>query len=322
MPNGKYTEDIMLRIGTQSDNWYFDSDPDGSIAYIKSCGFSAVDFNLNAYIKVGELEKREPPYTSFYDKSVEELYEYFAPLKEACEKHDVVIAQIHAPFPTWLNGKTELNDYLVMVLEKCCAVSAFLNCPGIVVHPVHGAGDGEMDANLWLYRRLIPAAKKYGVKILLENIFARFNGRFIQGRMSSPDVACKYFDMLTEEAGFDAFGFCFDVGHAIVTCQNIPEFIRALGHRLTNLHIHDNNGLDDLHLLPYTCVTTKADLVCDWDGVVNALKDIGYRGALCFETFRALRVTPPAIWTEVLKLNSAIGRHWSDVILGEEKCEG
>ena len=41
-------------------------------------------------------------------------------------------------------------------------------------------------------------------------------------------------------------------------------------------------------------------------------------GTLSFETFRALRIMPPAVWDEVLKLNSAIGRHWSDVILGEE----
>ncbi len=306
----------MLRIGTQSDTWYSDLDPEGSIAHYKSCGFDALDFNLNAYLNVGELERGNPPYTSFYDKSLPELYEYFTPLKQACEKHGVEIAQVHAPFATWLNGKDELNEYLIEVLKKCCAICGFLNCPGIVIHPVHGAGDKEWESNLWVYRQLIPAAKEYGVKILLENIFARFNGRFKQGRLSNPDMACKYFDELTAEAGFDAFGFCFDVGHAIVTCQDVPAFIRALGHRITNLHIHDNNGLDDLHLVPYSCLTTGSNLVCDWDGVVEALKDIGYRGALCFETFRSVRIMPVAVRTELLKLISAIGRHWSDVILG------
>ena len=304
----------MLRIGTQSDNWYSDLDPEGSIAYIKSCGFTAVDFNMNAYIKVGELHDGTPPYTSFYDKSIPELYEYFTPLKEACEKHDVAIAQLHGPFPTWYNDGGELNDYMIMVMEKCLAVCAFLNCPGMVVHPVHGAGDAEWESNLWVYRQLIPAAKKYGVKILLENIFGRYNGRFIQGRVSSPDLACKYFDELNAEAGFDAFGFCFDVGHAIITCQNIPAFIRQLGPRLTNLHIHDNNGLDDLHLTPYTCVTTGANLVCDWEGIIEALKDIGYRGALCFETFRAFRIAPKAVWPELFKLQSAIGRYFASRI--------
>ena len=319
MPNRhKTTEDIMLRIGTQSDEWYNEADPDGSLAYYKSCGFTAVDFNLHRYINVNELAKGEPPYTSFYDKSVEELCEYFAPFKAACEKYDIAVAQLHGPFPTWLDGKDELNNYLIGVFEKCCAVAAFLNCPGIVVHPIHGvSGEAELEANLWLYRQLIPAAKKYGVKILLENIFGRFNGRFKQARLSSPEESCRYFDMLNEEAGFEAFGFCFDVGHAVITCQDVPAFIRKLGHRLTNLHIHDNNGLDDLHLMPYTCVTTGANLVCDWEGVVDALRDIGYRGALCFETFKALRIMPRAVQGDVLKLISSIGRYMSERILGE-----
>ena len=307
----------MLRVGTQSDNWYSDLDPDGSIAYIKSCGFDAVDFNLNNYVRIKDESGWVKPYSSFYDKSLEELYEFFAPLKAACKKHDVVIAQVHGPFPNWYAGMPELNEYILTMMEKCCAICAFLDCPGIVVHPIHGVtGETEWEENLGMYRRLIPAAKKYGVKILLENIFARFCGRFKQGRMSSAELACKYLDTLNAEAGFDAFGFCFDVGHALVTCQDIPEFVRAMGNRITNLHIHDNNGLDDLHLLPYTCVTTGANLVCDWNGFVEALRDIGYRGALCFETFRALRIIPKPLWSDVLKLNSAIGRYWSDVIIG------
>lgn len=309
----------MLRIGTQSENWYYDSDPDGSVAYIKDCGFNAVDFNLNAYIKVKELAESDPPYSSFYDQSLEELYEYFTPLKEACEKYDVKIVQIHGPFATWYNGKDELNEYLSGVMQKCLAICGFLGCPGMVVHPVHGADGFDWDVNMWQYRRLIPAAKEYGVKVLLENIFGRYNGRFKQGRISTPELACEYLDTLNAEAGFDAFGFCFDIGHAIVACQDIPHFVRTLGHRLSNLHVHDNNGLDDLHVTPYTCVTTGSNLVCDWDGFVLALRDIGYRGAICFETSRSFRIMPKAVWTELFKLTAAIGHYWSGVILGEEE---
>ena len=307
----------MLRIGTQSDGWYRPDDPEGSIEFIKSCGFTTVDFNLNNFTKANDMAKGLVPCESFYDQSLDALYEYFAPLKAACKKHDVTIAQIHAPFPTWYAGNPEFNEYSIKVLEKCLAISAYLDCPGIVVHPVQGTPD-EWESNMWMYRRLIPAAKKYGVKVLLENIFARMNDRFIQGRMSSPEEACKYFDALTAEAGEGVFGFCFDVGHAIITCQNIPAFVRALGHRLTNLHIHDNNGLDDLHLMPYTCATLKANLVCDWAGFIEALRNIGYRGALCFETFRAYRIIPEALRPDLYKYNAAIGRYMSNAILGEE----
>ena len=138
----------MLRIGTQSDIWYSELDPDNSIAYYKSCGFDTIDFNLHQYIKCGELKDMEPPFSSFYDKPLDELYEYFAPLKEACRKHGVTIAQIHAPFSSWYEGKDAFNEYMIGVHEKCIAISAFLDCPGIVIHPVHGlSGYAEWDVN-------------------------------------------------------------------------------------------------------------------------------------------------------------------------------
>ena len=309
----------MLRVGAQAIDWYTDQDPDGSIAFIKSCGYDTIDFNFNDYVHKAKQTDWVVPYSCFWDKPLEELYEYFAPIKEACKRHDVTIAQAHGPFPNYYYGNPELNEYLIGMMEKCLAVCAFLDCPGMVVHPVHGAGDDEWDCNMWMYRRLIPAAKKYGVKVLLENIFARFNGRFKQGRLSYPEIACEMFDTLTDEAGCDTFGFCFDVGHAIITCQDIPKFVRTLGHRLTNLHVHDNNGLDDLHMMPYSYLTTGDKAVCDWEGFVQALKDIAYRGAICFETFKTLRTAPKAIWPEILKLGAAIGHHWSDVILADDK---
>ena len=307
----------MLRVGTQSDYWYDNNDPDGSVAFIKSCGFDTIDFNLHNLIKINDMVKAGPPYTSFFDASAEELCEHFRGFKEACQRYDVTVAQVHGPFPTWLNGEDEMNEYIIGVYEKCFAISAFIGAPGIVVHPVHGAGDKEWEANTWQYRRLIPFAKKYGVKIVLENIFGRYNDRFIQGRMSNPEDAIKYFDTLTEEAGFDAFGFCFDVGHALITCQNIPRFIRMLGHRLTNLHIHDNNGLDDLHIVPYTCLTKGQNTVCDWSGFISALKEIGYKGDLCFETFRTYKVLPRELWADMYRFNAAIGHYFAKIILDD-----
>ena len=107
----------MLKIGTQSDTCYSDLDPDGSIAFFKECGFDAVDFDLNRYIKCGELKDAEPPLSSFYDQSVEELCEFFAPLKAACKKHGVSVAQIHAPFSSWYEGKDAFNEYMIGVHE-------------------------------------------------------------------------------------------------------------------------------------------------------------------------------------------------------------
>ena len=52
--------------------------------------------------------------------------------------------------------------------------------------------------------------------------------------------------------------------------------IRALGNRLKALHVHDNDRIHDSHELPFT-------MQIDFDGMVEALRDIGYDGYMTLE---------------------------------------
>ena len=54
------------------------------------------------------------------------------------------------------------------------------------------------------------------------------------------------------------------------------NMIRQLGHRLQALHIHDNDRLHDSHQIPYS-------MEIDFDGIVKALKEIGYYGYFTLE---------------------------------------
>lgn len=305
----------MLKVGVSSAGWYHDSDPLGSLEYIKSCGFQSVDFDLSVYLDQKKL-LAEGIYPTVYDKSVEELLAYFAPLKEASKKTGVVIGQIHAPYPAYYDGRDDLNDYFRAVLDKCFAVCEYLGCPSIVVHPLRGDNHAhELEITLKHYRELIPLIKKYkGVKICLENLFNRHEKRIYGGRLSDVGDARSMLDQLNEEAGGAYFGFCLDVGHTNLTHNNLKNFILEMGDRITNLHIHDNNGTDDLHILPYSCMSAKRHHVCDWEGFVEGLREIGYRGILSFETDLIFQSYPAAVHTEVLRLISAIGRYWSDRI--------
>ena len=305
----------MLKVGVQSAGWYSGKDPLGSFERIKACGFNAVDYNIDGYLNGwGMAQSGVVP--TIFDKSVEELLEFFTPLKEASEKTGVTIGQMHAPFAVWFKGKDEVNDYIFMALDKCFAVCEYVGCPAIVVHPVdRSTKEKEWETNLMIYRRLIPVIKKYkGVKICLENLFSRRPGRIIEGRLSNATDVCRMIDMLNEEAGGDYFGFCLDVGHANLTNRNIKEYVKELGDRLTILHIHDNNGLEDLHMIPYSYLSTGASHVCDWQGFVEGLKEIGYKGVLAFETFRIYSAYPAPCRDAALKLISSIGHYWADCI--------
>ena len=62
---------------------------------------------------------------------------------------------------------------------------------------------------------------------------------------------------------------------------------QALGKELYALHIHDNRGMQDEHLIPYLGTINM-------DEVINALIEIGYEGYFTFEAASSLR--PSRYW--------------------------
>ena len=314
----------MLKIGSQTAGWYNVNDPDGSFAFIKSCGFDAVDFNIDGFIPVNDMAKKQEhgPYQSFFDKSVEELIAYFTPMKAAAEKHGITFCQMHGPDKLWFPDRDELNEYLIGVFEKCFAVAQFLSCPAVVVHPVQRpTKKEEWEVNMAAYKRLIPAAKQYGVKVCLENLFVHRGMMPLEAPCADGAEACLYVDTLNEAAGEEVFGFCFDVGHANLLHKNLSHYIETLGHRLTCLHIHDNDGQNDLHMAPYTQTRYYKTCTCalDWELFIQGLRRINYRGSMCFETFRVTNLTPKPLWDSVLTHIINIGKYFRDRILAEEE---
>jgi sugar phosphate isomerase/epimerase len=76
-------------------------------------------------------------------------------------------------------------------------------------------------------------------------------------------------------------GVCLDTGHVNVGGTIKPaDAIREVGRLLWTLHLHDNNGDGDFHLVP-----GKGNI--DWKGVAKALQDVSYGGVLNLELPRA-----------------------------------
>ncbi len=309
-----------LKVGVQTGG-LFDAlassaaEVDAGLQLIKECGFDCVDYNIDnclppAAIRSGEL-------TAFFDQSVEDICAFLKPTKESAARHGIEFSQMHAPFPLFVTGKDAINEYMMMVAEKCLAAAAYLGCPAVVMHPfTHPDKDFQKQVNLGMYRRMMPAAKKYGVKVCLENLFENTRKMPREGACSIVTEACWYVDTLNEEAGEEVFGFCFDVGHANLLRKNIREYLKGIGNRLTILHIHDNDGVYDSHMVPYTQnLGYEKFYATDWESFICGLKDIGYRGALSFETFRAVEDAPKPIVPSILRNISTIGVYFSDRIL-------
>lgn len=302
-------------VSIQSGDWYDESNDEKSMALAKECGIEALDFNIDHVINPYEYVKGKQ--FPFCDKPTDEFVAHYAPLKAAAEKYGVKFSQMHAPFPTWFEGNEKATDYLLTVVEKIIAVCAYVGCPALVVHPFFTADlknrERDLEINLKMYRRLMPTAKKYGVTVCLENMFAFSCGHVVEADVcTNAEDACYLIDTLNAEAGEKIFGFCFDVGHANITSKNIRAYLNTLGDRLTVLHIHDNDGVGDKHLMPYSQANgTWGDThSTDWEGFIGGLRDIGYNGNLSFETFRTTKLFPKAVEKEMLSLITAIGRYF------------
>ncbi|MEG1806072.1 MAG: sugar phosphate isomerase/epimerase, partial [Clostridia bacterium] len=95
-----------------------------------------------------------------------------------------------------------------------------------------------------------------------------------------------------ETIGSDNLGICWDVGHLNLTktysVLETPEhFVEIAGKYIKALHIADNDGRTDQHLIPnvrfdkdgFSCDPTKINLCL----ITKLLKKIGYEGLYNFE---------------------------------------
>ena len=278
----------MAMIGVQTGGLTRLYGIDGAYRAIRDAGFDAADVNLDELLGYRDIldQKRPAVFGGAFEES------WFRPYRDAAEKYGIVNAQAHAPFPSWVadfEGTSDYNDYLLHVMEITIAGCASIGCKKLVIHPFFGtyehmlSEEAEWELNKERYARLIPAAKRWGVTILLENMFVRHRGKIYQACCSDFHQAARYVDELNGLAGEKVFGFCLDTGHALLCGLDIRQTMLTLGKRICAFHIHDNNGTSDQHLAPYMGVL-------DWQRFIEGLRMIGYKDTLSFETFNVWNV--------------------------------
>jgi len=308
----------QLRVSIQTSGSYHqflaEHGVENTVKFAKECGFEAFDYSMCETLSPNLLYKGEV--SDYYDQSVEKIIELHAPFKKALKENDITIPLMHAPFPTYSLGKDNINDYLIMAIEKCCAVAEYLECPALVVHPYTNKDlEFQHKVNIDMYSKLIPAAKKHGVTICLENMWNRRDGgAIVDSACSDPNEAVDYIDTLNDMAGEELFAFCFDVGHANLTGKNMRNTLRTLGKRVKVLHIHDTDKVEDKHTLPYAYTGSKGLSVTDYVGFLAGLRDIGYEGDVNFEIGNAFKAFPAPTHPALCGLVASIGRYFESEI--------
>lgn len=310
----------MHKIGVQSKNIIDDRQPQTGFEILKQVGFSCIDFSLNSYLLNTDLYagKLNP----FFRQSIHELELFFTPHKEGAKKTGITINQMHMPYPIYIpNGKKELNDFLwEEVALKSMELCSFFECKNIVVHGFKlarylGTEEAEWEYTERFLNYIAPMAKEMGITICIENLYDNVGGHLVEGPCCNAKKAADRIDRFNERYNAEVLGFCFDTGHANLVGLDFEQFITTLGDRLKVLHIHDNDGVADLHQIPFTFTKTRENhTTTDWNGFISGLTKIKYHHVLSFETAPVLSSFPKEMKQEALAFIAKIGAYFSEQV--------
>lgn len=283
---------------------------------IKDAGFTKVDFNLDVFLLNSEIYGNK--INSFFNDDIEDLKPVFEKYREAMDAAQLSLSQMHLPYPVRVPNHEVVTEYMESyVIPKSIVIAQVMGAPWVVIHPfkmqyTHGKGK-EWQENFEYFKILIPMLKEIGVKVCFENLYEGVGGRIVEGVCSDPLEACNYVDGLNNAAGEELFGMCLDTGHLQLAKRDPYDFITRVGNRIKLLHLHENDGIGDLHEMPFT-FGNKDRGGLDWEGIAQALAEIGFDGTLSFETYPCMNAFPYHTRHEVLKVIHAAGEYLEDRI--------
>ena len=198
--------------------------------------------------------------------------------------------QSHAPFP---NTHPEVRSYMKRAIECTAEAGGKI----IVIHPNN---DATPEENADFYMDLLPFAADFGVLIATENMW-NWDTRLNCATPCACSTPENFNAHLDAAPGLIA---CLDIGHAEMRSlgTNAVEMIHALGPRLQALHIHDNDLVNDSHMIPFAGKI-------DFDAIVAALKTVNYQGYLTLEADTYLKkFTPDTALDGICNLAAAANR--------------
>ena len=242
-------------------------------------------------------------------RSITEVLEHYKELKRVGNAAGIAFAQMHAPFPSYIEGSSD-NPAIFSALEKSILACRALDCKYLVMHPpvLWERRYDKLTAEnyalaLDMYARLLPTLRETDAMIAIENMFNYdpASDRLCPTVASTAEEMCRMIDELNALAGEARFAACLDTGHAVISGDGPAAMARTLGQRLHVLHVQDNDGKNDQHDVPHTGIV-------DWQEFMRALSEIGYSGNFNFEADTFMAKFGPRLFTESAKMQLAIGK--------------
>lgn len=310
-----------MKLSTTTDIYY--KRPDGrKISYVDcidkcaDAGFDCIDLMFHRAIVDPNNELCGADWKDQVQKIAEKL-----------EARGMTANQCHTPFYDYLDPDLKGREEKWEMTRRAVEAAGMLGVKWIVFHPGTIFGNpskqANMQANIEYMKPFIELAAKYGSGIAFENIFDKFmiiKGSYLRfgtplhdhlttGQMrtcrsfaSWPEELIEYTDEMSALFPDANIGICWDVGHGNEMLVDQRISLQLIGKRLKALHVNDNKGVYDDHLIPYIGNV-------DWNEFMRTLAEIGYEGDFTYETEKFFLNIPEELVDDTLKLSVKYGRH-------------
>jgi len=163
------------------------------------------------------------------------------------------------------------RDAALEIARRETAFARGLGCRDVIVHPV---GPGDTEGDVFREAALADSARH------LARIAEEADARFLLENMPPPMFGAdgRLLRRLVDAVGSPHLGLAYDAGHANVLGRPV-DTVRDMGPRLWGVHLHDNDGSEDDHLLPGMGTVP-------FEAVARALAEVGFGGTFMLEVYR------------------------------------
>ncbi len=259
-------------------------------------GYEDVDFNfclMNQY----DLELTGPGWQDWVKE-----------MKEVLARLNMTASQAHTPFYNVLDPSSVKDvEHTEEMVRRSIMAAGELGVKATVIHGGTHFFDNDYKKmvrdNVEYLKPHVELAARYGMNIAVENMFDKMDPVLGYRRprfLARVEEVLEVVDTLRQT--YDNVGVCWDFGHANEMGWNQPQALKMIGDRLIALHVQDNYGVKDDHLLPYHGTI-------QWEPVMKTLKDIGYEGVFAYETHKAAMRVPEQVLDALLAYSLELGKY-------------
>ena len=234
-------------------SYYFDLSPEDALARFKVNGIHAAELSDEHGLALLQRD--------------EDVRRTGAAFGAYAEQLGMLLTQGHL----WLGCRLVSNPEAVNILKKWIDLYEAIGIKNMVLHmDGYNMEDRTVaeihDLNVEKLSEIAAYIAEKDIYICLENLF----------RPGSKHI-CELLSVI-DRLSSHRFGITLDTGHLNISKSTSQrEFILTAGEKLRAIHIADNQGETDQHLMPFGRGTV------DFTEVVQALREIGYKGVFNYE---------------------------------------